>query len=237
MWCDELLPNESWTRLWHGLIICGHCSGIRHIEKNCSGCGDPGPCKTEWTELRKQDGSTFQIPSVFMGAEGRFEDYVYLKMLEREWKRPLLDSEDLEDSSIAMLASPRAAIVLLFWSYFETRIERLLRRGMQKVPINLVEDTLGRYSFIGARIDRLYKILFGTTYMADLIDLGYPEVAAHLSEIQRRRNDFTHGNPGAIDDALVRTVVEKLKAEHEAWIAVFNKRTASPQKSDVTIKD
>jgi hypothetical protein len=46
----------------------------------------------------------------------------------------------------------------------------------------------------------------------------------HLEQVQQRRNRFSHGHPGAIDDALVRAVVENLKIEHEAWVAVFNKR-------------
>jgi hypothetical protein len=50
-------------------------------------------------------------------------------------------------------------------------------------------------------------------------------IADHLEEIQRKRNEFSHGNPVAIDDSLVTSVVENLKIEHEAWITVFNKRT------------
>lgn len=33
-----------------------------------------------------------------------------------------------------------------------------------------------------------------------------------------------HGNPKAIDDLFVREVVGNLQEEHEAWIAVFNRR-------------
>jgi len=164
-----------------------------------------------------------------MGAEGRYEDWVYLKMLEREWKRPVLESDRFMDIAESNRPSPQAAIVLLFWSYFETRIERLLRVGMRDVPDSLVEDALSRYLFIGARLDRFYRIVFGTTYAADLTELGYAEVARHLTKVQERRNDFTHGKPQAIDDALVVSVVEMLKVEHEAWIAVFNRRAARPR--------
>jgi hypothetical protein len=45
-----------------------------------------------------------------------------------------------------------------------------------------------------------------------------------LAKVQEQRNQFAHGQPQAIDDNLVKSVVEKLKVEHEAWIAVFNKR-------------
>ncbi len=36
-----------------------------------------------------------------------------------------------------------------------------------------------------------------------------------------------HGEPGAVDDQLVTAVVEMLKIEHEAWIAIFNLRVAN----------
>jgi len=232
MWCDNLPDGTSWTVLWRGLVICPRCSGIRGVDKPCPTCTDPAPPYTEQVVLLK-DGKEMRVPtSTFMGAEGRYEDYVYLNMIEREWKRPILDSDQLLEIPVTDRPSPRAAIVLLFWTYFETRIERLLRRGMREVPSNLTEDTFRRYSFIGARLDRLYRIVFETTYAEDLTELGYAEISTHLAEIQRRRNEFSHGNPKAIDDTLVTSVVEKLKLEHEAWIAVFNKRTyVGPQDS------
>lgn len=223
MWCDDLLPGTSWTVLWRSLIICTECGGIRHVDKQCSACGDPGPCRPASVTVRTENGTERQLSSAFMGAEGRIEDYTYLKMLEREWKRPILES-DIQRDDFYGLASPRAAIVLLFWTYFETRIERLLRKAMQNIPDNLTEDTLRRYSFIGSRLDRLYQILFDTTYFADLKDLGYQQIADYLAEVQRCRNDFSHGKPGIIDDILVKKVVDNLGIEHEAWIAVFNRR-------------
>jgi hypothetical protein len=161
-----------------------------------------------------------------MGAEGRYEDWLYLQMIEREWKRPLLESDRFSEIGGSQRPSARAAIVILFWSYFETRIERLLRAGMRNVPSGLVDDALRRYSFIGARLERFYRIALGTTYSADLIELGYSDVWVHLSEIQKRRNAFSHGEPQAIDDALVKSVVSNLKIEHESWIAVYNRRAA-----------
>jgi hypothetical protein len=225
MWCDQLPADTSWTILWRGLIICDRCSGIRRIDSICPVCRDPIPHFKEQV-VHIENGSKARAPAIFMGAEGRFEDYVYLKMIEREWKRPILEKDQFLEITAAERPSPRAAIVLLFWTYFETRIERLLRSGMRSVPSNLAEDTLRRYSFIGVRLDRLYRIIFETTYSADLNELGYTQISTHLAKIQRRRNDFSHGDPKAIDDALVTSVVENLKIEHEAWIAVFNKRTA-----------
>jgi hypothetical protein len=149
---------------------------------------------------------------------------MFLDMLEREWKRPLPEADRVRASDPARHPSPRANIVVLFWSYFETRIERLLRAGMQNLPPRVMEDLLQRYSVIGARLDRLYRILFDTTYRADIADLGFEAVGQHLARVQDRRNAFAHGDPHAIDDALVTAVVENLKMEHEAWIAAFNRR-------------
>jgi hypothetical protein len=91
-----------------------------------------------------------------------------------------------------------------------------------------VPTALRRYSFVGQRLDQLYRIIFDTTYASDLIDLGYEDVWQQLSCLQNRRNDFAHGIPQAIDDALVRSVVQMLKREHLAWIAVFNRRVGRP---------
>ena len=33
------------------------------------------------------------VPSAFIGAEGRYEDWVYLGMIEREWKRPVQEED------------------------------------------------------------------------------------------------------------------------------------------------
>lgn len=66
-------------------------------------------------------------------------------------------------------ASPKAPVVLLFWTYFETRIETLTENWARRgVPTTLAEDTLERYSSIGARLDTLYRVLFGTTDEKDL---------------------------------------------------------------------
>src|SRR5579872_3988321 len=145
-------------------------------------------------------------------------------MLEREWKRPVTDADRLPEPDPNRQPSARATIVVLFWSYFETRIERLLRAGMRDVPPRLAEDTLQRYTSIGSRLDRLYRVLFETTYGADLTELGFDDIRRHLTQVQERRNAFAHGDPRAIDDTLVVAVVDNLKREHEAWIAVFNRR-------------
>jgi len=176
--------------------------------------------------MRDDRGREFLVSSAVTGAEGRYEDWVYLRMIEREWKRPVLDDDRFPGSSPDAGPSPRASIVILFWSYFETRIERLLREALREIPRGILDDMLRRYSAIGTRLNDFYRVAFDSTYKNDLEAVGYSQVWPHLAQIQERRNLFAHGQPQAIDDALVQTVVERLKVEHEAWIAVFNKRAA-----------
>ena len=151
MWCDDIPAETSWTVLWNGLIICSNCWGIRPIDKVCPACGAPVP-RAELQTITLSDGRKERVTMAFMGAEGRYEDYIYLQMIEREWKRPLSVSDPLQITPSASHPSPRAAIVLRFWTYFETRIERLLTQGLREVPTALAEDTLRRYSIFVHRI-------------------------------------------------------------------------------------
>jgi hypothetical protein len=227
LWYEELPQEKSWGRLWSGYTICGRCQGIRSTSGACGVCGDPPYDAMPFT-MRDGQGREFLVHSAVPGAEGRYEDWIYLKMMEREWKRPVLEEDRFPGSSPDAGPSPRASIVILFWSYFETRIERLLRESLRAVPGRILDDTLRRYSAIGARLNDFYRVAFSSTYKNDLEAVGHGQVWPHLAKVQERRNQFAHGQPQAIDDALVKEVVENLKIEHEAWIAVFNKRAARP---------
>lgn len=222
MWYQELLGRQSWTSLWNAYIVCT-CGTIRPFEGQCLVCGQ-AKLDLEWTVIRSSDGTAHRVPPSFPGAEGRYEDYVYLEMLEREWLRPITDDDRFLTFAEGSRPSPRAIVVLVFWTYFETRLERLLRAAMRNLPNTITKDLLDRYSSVGARLDRLYQALFSSTYWADLKELGYPRVADLLQRVQRQRNKFAHGHPEAIDDSLVEEVVAMLKSEHESWIAVFNRR-------------
>ncbi len=226
MWYDEIPPGKSWASLWSGYVLCGHCTGIRQVQANCPACGAPPP-SSEPVRVRREDGTEEMVIMALAGAEGRYEDYVYLQMLQREWERPAPDFEQLSHLRNGKRPSARAALALLFWSYFETRIERLLRNGMRRLPESVREDLLDRYSAIGARVYKLYAIVFGQTYFDDLRAFGFADVADLLLELHKRRNEFSHGQPQAIDDASVIALVGSLKAEHESWIAVFNRRATS----------
>jgi hypothetical protein len=222
MWFDEL-PGKSWTCLWSGYVVCGgDCPGIRKIDASCPACGaDPFDLSPEIINI---NGDKMVIHSAFAGAEGRYEDYIYLQMLQREWERPVAEFDRFSPLADSEGPSARAALVLLFWGYFETRIERLHRTAMRALPPRVLEDELRRYSAIGSRLHDLYKIFFGTNYFDDLRAQGFATVADLLKDIHARRNEFSHGKPQAINNMTVNALVENLKAEHEAWIAVYNSR-------------
>ena len=226
MWFEALPSNKSWASIWSGYTICGRCGGIRLLADICGVCGDEIPSSTP-TVVRFEDGREIEVPQCFNGAEGRYEDWIYLQMIEREWKRPVIAADAFPGASPNDGPSPRASIVILFWSYFETRIERLIRAGLRNVPERFLDDALRRYSSIGSRMNDFYRIAFASSYREDLVTAGHPEIWPHLAKIQERRNLFAHGQPQAIDDALVLATVEMLKLEHEAWISVFNKRATS----------
>jgi hypothetical protein len=224
MWFEEFTDGKSWATLWCGYIRCG-CGGIQPTNSPCPACGAAIP--SDWLIVCHEDGSEDRVPCAFMGAEGRYEDWVYLQMLEREWLRPITDADRFLNIAEGSRPSARSIVILVFWTYFETRVERLLRETMRDLPSTVMEDLLRRYASVGSRLDRLYKILFSTTYWSDLKELGYSEVASLLERVQQRRNEFSHGHPEAIDDALVTEIIAGLKDEHESWIAVFNRRMSA----------
>jgi hypothetical protein len=224
MWFDDV-SYDSWAALWRDYIRCGACSGIRTLTGSCPACGNSLHAGVP-TLMRTKHGSERIITETFAGAEGRYEDWIYLIMLQREWQRPLTDQDRFLNIADTKRPSPRAVIVLIFWTYFETRIDRLMSEALRELPIFVRDDLLKRYSSVSARMERLFKIAFSSTYLTDLEDLGFGEIASLLSRVQSARNAFSHGKPEAISDALVNDLIATLKREHEGWIAVFNKRVA-----------
>jgi len=225
MWFDDV-PGRSWTRLWSGYVLCGGgCPAIRKITEACPACEAPAYDLTPTTEVI--DGRKITLNPTFMGAEGRYEDYIYLQMLQREWERPASEFEHFANVPDASRPSARAALVLLFWGYFETRIERLFRVALRSLPPRILESQLKRHSGIGSRLYEFYKIAFDTNYFDDLTAHGFHAVACLLKDIHQRRNEFTHGAPQNINDATVEALVTCLRDEHEAWITVFNSRVRS----------
>ena len=226
MWFDDLPPGTSWTNLWSGYIRCGECSGIRTFDDLCLACGAELPKDTQDT-VTLEDGREILVARAYMGAETRYEDYIYLQLMEREWERFGRDLGGQNRLRHTDNVANGTSMVLLFWTYFETRLAQLLRDALKHVPPRFLEDALRRYSSVGDRMRRFYKIAFDSTYHSDLKALGYADVSDHLARVHKQRNAFVHGSPQSIDAALVVAVVEMLKKEHEAWIAVYNRRVAN----------
>ena len=227
LWYESLPDDRTWFSLWSAYIRCV-CGGIRPLEGQCPVCSEE-PREPDWVVVRDADGNEMRIESAVAGADGGFEDWVYLRMLEREWLRPV-EADLYASIPENHRPSARAIVVLVFWTYFETRIDRLFRQTAIEVPGGVMEDLLERYSGVGDRLVKLYRVVFSTTYRADLSELGYGDVAALLKRVEGCRNRFMHGEPEAIDDALVAALVAALKAEHEGWIAVFNRRLKEARK-------
>lgn len=221
MWFDSVAPNKGWSSLWHQLALCS-CGAIR-VGDTCSVCH--AKPNHQFIEFVDENGQKRSVPPTEMGAEGRYEDWLYLDIIQREWFRPV--SANVEGMLKHNRIPERASVVLLFWTYFESRVERILRLGMKEMAEPLREDILTRYSSVGARMDRLYRLVFGTTYFEDLRAVNAEPTISLLAEVQKQRNQFAHGHPSAISDALAEKVVASLKEEHFAWIAVFNRRVAA----------
>ena len=133
MWVDDLPPGISWTSLWSGYIRCDRCSGVRTLDDPCLACGAVLPRDSGQT-VRLDDGCEIVVPYTYRGAETRYEDYIYLELMEREWERMTRDSMEGNQKQFTKQVSLGASIVLLFWTYFETRLEHLLRDGLRHVP-------------------------------------------------------------------------------------------------------
>jgi hypothetical protein len=169
------------------------------------------------------NGRVEVVPPAFAGALDR-SPYVMLRLMHRDWLRPLAD--DNSPLLIANRPSPRALVVLIFWTYFETLMSWYFETATSDLPNSVGSDLLTRYGAIGGRLDRLHRILFDTRHSEDLERLGCAAVRAHLENLQEQRNAFIHGNPEAVSDALVEDTARLLPQFHEAWIQTFNLRCA-----------
>ena len=79
--------------------------------RTCTGstarCGaKPAPA------MRDADGTEYRVPPVFNGAEGRYEDWTWLRMLEREWLRPVARTCTTRPRRTAGRPLPQARIKL-----------------------------------------------------------------------------------------------------------------------------
>lgn len=80
-------------------------------------------------------------------------------------------------------------------------------------------------------MNELYEILFGVKYIDDLIAVGADSVGGHIARVKDARNRFVHGDPTKLSDSLIEAIVCNLKSEHDAWVAVFNRRISIRQRA------
>ena len=146
--------------------------------------------------------------------------------MEVEWQRA---SASLPENR-TRYGSERLVIVILFWTLFETLMDRFYLAAFADMPGDLGGELLRRFPNIGGRLDRLYKLRWGTTFWDNMADNGYAEAAKHLRTVQSARNNFVHGAPEAIDDALVKATVERLRDVQWGWVSVFNQRCTGMNK-------
>lgn len=210
-WHDGIVP----------LIHCHVCNALFDLPAPCPVCGHV-------YDLRPQtvtDGDrSFEMPPAFEGAL-HWSAHVLLRQMQLEVERPLGPASQFTGGP-----SQRLVVVILFWSLFESLMDRFYRVALADLPGSLSEELLTRFNSIGSRLDRLHRARWGVSFWQDLADAGFAEVAQHLRSIQEKRNAFIHGDPTAIDDALVEESVENLLAVQLGWIAVFNRRCTNIQK-------
>jgi hypothetical protein len=231
MWADDPEKNASWLGPWSHLIHCDQCHALIGTLV-CSNCGrDYTQQSTSMTF--NIDGKDLRVPPLIFQGALSWTTHSLLALMKREWDRPLAEASEWEQDG---RPSQRMLIVVLFWTLFEHHMDRLLDAGLATTPPAIRADLLRRYSSIGSRMDQLYKLTFNATMKGDLAALGYSDVFEHLVQVQERRNEFVHGNSEAINDNLVREVVERLPNVQAAWLALYNKRcTGNPRAAPVWI--
>jgi hypothetical protein len=74
------------------------------------------------------DGKEFTVAAAFMGAEGRYEDYIFLQMLQFEWERPITAFEGFSHFPEDERPSARAAFTFLFSAAASCRSDRRVGR-------------------------------------------------------------------------------------------------------------
>lgn len=209
-----------WWDPWKDHIRCGHCGGLAELPRPCPICHVDYSNNQE-IEIELNGRKKTILPAANAGALN-WSQYALLTMMHRDWTRPLSPVQSPRTNKI----SPRALVVLVFWTFFESLMDWFYVSAMAELPSGVRENLLSRHSFIGARMNGLHRVLFARKYSSDLKDVGGDRIALHLERLQRSRNDFIHGNPEAIDDDLVVETVRLFPEFCEVWIRSFNLRCA-----------
>jgi hypothetical protein len=122
--------------------------------------------------------------------------------------------------------SQKVLVVILFWSLFESLMDKLCSDGSRFLPESVKQDILKRYGSIGLRINKLYPVLFSASLKDDLRFIGKEGVYDFLSEVQKKRNEFIHGKSEVINDDIVNRTILNIRTVQEAWISLYNLRCA-----------
>jgi len=212
---------DYWWGPWKDHIRC-RCGALANLNFACPVCHKDFSIRH--VEI---DGEKVETPAVFPGAL-TWSHYAMLKMIYGDWARRSLGSHDIEALPLHG-ESPRALVVLVFWTFFESLMDWFYETSMRQLPPPVREDLLTRYNSIGARMDRLHRVLFCCKYSADLESVGGGAIRFHLEHLQKSRNQFVHGNPEAISDDLVHETVRLFPEFCAVWIRSFNLRCAERQ--------
>ncbi|EHQ24599.1 hypothetical protein [Mucilaginibacter paludis] len=217
MWLQNLEPGESWMGVWKGKFLCFDCGAI--IEQNpCDICGYlhtpfviPGLQNNEQPKALTFKGAIHE------------NTYITLGLLKREWERPLIPESDVTDL-LGQKIPQRIAFVLLFWTLFESLMDRMFSKKLESIPPKIAKNLLKKNNNISARMGEFYQLVFDTSFKDDLIQIGSPLIYDHLKNLQERRNAFIHDNPIAINEQLISDTLIHLQDIQAAWIKLYNKR-------------
>lgn len=206
---------EGFSLPWRGLSHCMVCNAL-HQTGTCHVCGHSHDIGFQEVLV---DGVKQRVPQTIVQGAIPWSVYVLLDQLRQECQR------ELEVNRLTMIKlSPRFTVVLLFWTMFEILMGGFYRAAVADLPGRTGPVLLSRFKVIGSRLDELHRALWDINFWADLEAEGYASEAATLRDIQIQRNSFMHGDPEAIDDALVQRTVTIIRPVQEGWIKLFNKR-------------
>lgn len=211
---DPAAATVPWASI---LVPLHHCPKCNALFKDvlCPVCGhalDMSPTEIEI------GGERHIIPAALQGAIP-WSTYALIDQMRIEWLRPVSAEENQ-----AGRPAGHFVIIVLFWTLFEVLMHGFYRSALADLPGELGDELLRTSRSISARAERLHRRRWGVTLWQDFADLGFSAVAEHLQRLQRARNAFVHGNPTAIDKALVQDTVGLLTDIQIAWVKLFNER-------------
>jgi hypothetical protein len=202
---------EELMALWMGLTQCVNCNALHQVALPCPVCDHMVDLAPQRITI---DGEDHVVAAAAQGAVP-YSMYVMLNQIRLDLQRPLAPRQEAHG------AGGRPMIPLMFWIMFEIMMDAFLRSSLAGDPES---ERLLKQPYIGGRLQKLYETQWGLTFWEDLERIGCGAAAEFLQRLQRQRNEFIHGDPQAIDDALISEVMANATATSRAWIQLFNER-------------